>query len=76
LSTCSISSFRFFLWASLGSLAYFIFILLESGSEYLFSSFPSGSCTNFLLWGYCFPCFFLFSRHCSSCCYCPCTVCN
>jgi hypothetical protein len=32
--------------------------LLESGSEYLFSSFPSGSCTNFLLWGNWFPYFF------------------
>jgi hypothetical protein len=32
--------------------------LLESGSEYLFSSFPSGSCTNYLLWGNWFPCFF------------------
>jgi hypothetical protein len=28
---------------------------LESGSEYLFSSFPSGSCTNFFLWGNSFP---------------------
>jgi hypothetical protein len=31
---------------------------LLSGSEYLFSSFPSGSCTNFLLWGNWFPHFF------------------
>jgi hypothetical protein len=29
---------------------------LESRSEYLFSSFPSGSCTNFLLWGNWFSC--------------------
>jgi hypothetical protein len=39
---------------------------LESGSEYLFSSFPSGSYTNFLLGGNWFPCFFclLIIAHC------------
>jgi hypothetical protein len=33
---------------------------LESGSENLFSSFPSGSCTNFLLWETGFPVFSVF----------------
>jgi hypothetical protein len=49
LISCRISSFRVFLWASLGSLSWFIFVSLESGSGILFSSFPSGSCTNLLL---------------------------
>jgi hypothetical protein len=51
LITCRISSFRVFLWASLGSLVWFIFVLLEYESGYLFSLFRSKSCSTLFFGG-------------------------
>jgi hypothetical protein len=52
---CRISSFRMFLWASLGSLVSFTFVLFKSETGYLFSLFPSQSCINLFLGGEWFP---------------------